>query len=197
MSDILIAEDEDVLRRNLTFIMNSSGFTAVSARTSSDAIELLKKKRFDVVITDLVMPIKGGGELIKYVFENRPEVAVIIITAYPSTDSAINAVKKGVFDYFTKPFKTEEILNAVRRAIEQKKEVPFIWEKLKRFDITKREESLLRLFVEEGMSENKEIAEKLGIKVTTVKHHLENLYNKFNAKNRTSLISTVIKIMRQ
>jgi len=197
MPDILIAEDEDVLRRNLTFIMNSSGYSAVSARTSSDAIELLRKKHFDVVITDLVMPIRGGGELIKFVFENRPEVAVIIITAYPSTDSAINAVKKGVFDYFTKPFKTEEILNAVRRAIEQKKEVPFTWEKLKRFEITKREESLLRLFVEEGMSENKEIAEKLGIKVTTVKHHLENLYNKFNAKNRTSLISTVIKIMRQ
>jgi two-component system response regulator PilR (NtrC family) len=197
MPDILIAEDEDVLRRNLTFIMNSSGFTAVSARTSTDAIELLKKKHFDVVITDLVMPVMGGGELIKYVFENCPEVAVIIITAYPSTDSAINAVKNGVFDYFTKPFKTEEILDAVRRAIEQKKEVPFTWEKLKRFEITKREKSLLILFVEEGMSENKEIAERLGIKVTTVKHHLENLYNKFNAKNRTSLISTIIKILRQ
>lgn len=197
MPDILIAEDEDVLRRNLTFIMNSSGYAAVSARTSTDAIELLKKKHFDVVITDLVMPVRGGGELIKYVFENHPEVAVIIITAYPSTDSAINAVKNGVFDYFTKPFKTEDILHAVRRAIEQKKEVPFTWEKLKRFEITKREEGLLRLFVEEGMSENKEIAEKLGIKVTTVKHHLENLYNKFNAKNRTSLISTVIKVLRQ
>jgi DNA-binding NarL/FixJ family response regulator len=197
MPDILIAEDEDVLRRNLTFIMNSSGYTAVSARTSNDAIELLKKRHFDVVITDLVMPVRGGGELIKYVVENRPEVAVIIITAYPSTDSAIDAVKSGVFDYFTKPFRTEEILNAVRRAIEQKKEVPFTWEKLKRFEITKREESLLRLFVEEGMSENKEIAERLGIKVTTVKHHLENLYNKFNAKNRTSLISTVIKMLRQ
>jgi DNA-binding NarL/FixJ family response regulator len=197
MPDILIAEDEDVLRRNLTFIMNSSGYTAVSARTSSDAIELLKKRHFDVVITDLVMPVRGGGELIKYAVENHPEVAVIIITAYPSTDSAIDAVKSGVFDYFTKPFRTEEILNAVRRAIEQKKEVPFTWEKLKRFEITKREESLLRLFVEEGMSENKEIAERLGIKVTTVKHHLENLYNKFNAKNRTSLISTVVKMLRQ
>ncbi|RJQ55472.1 MAG: DNA-binding response regulator [Nitrospiraceae bacterium] len=197
MPDILIAEDEDVLRRNLTFIMNSSGYAAVSARTSADAIELLKKKHFDVVITDLVMPVMGGGELIKYVFENCPDIAVIIITAYPSTDSAINAVKKGVFDYFTKPFRTEDILNAVRRAIEQKKEVPFTWEKLKRFEITKREEGLLRLLVEEGVSENKEIADRLGIKVTTVKHHLENLYNKFTAKNRASLISAVIKALRQ
>ena len=61
MPDILIAEDEDVLRRNLTFIMNSSGYAAVSARTSTDAIELLKKRHFDVVITDLVMPVMGGG----------------------------------------------------------------------------------------------------------------------------------------
>jgi len=197
MADILIAEDEDVLRRNLTFILNSSGYTAMPARTTADAINLLKKKHFDVVITDLVMPVRGGGELIKYVFDNCPDVSVIIITAYPSTDSAINAVKSGVFDYFTKPFKTEDILDAVRRAIEHKKEVPFTWEKLRRFEITKREESLLRLLVEEGVSENKEIAERLGIKTTTVKHHLENLYNKFDAKNRTSLISAVVKALRQ
>jgi DNA-binding NarL/FixJ family response regulator len=197
MPDILIAEDEDVLRRNLTFILNSSGYTAVPARTSADAIDLLKRKHFDVVVTDLVMPVRGGGELIKFVFDNFPDIAVIIITAYPSTDSAISAVKQGVFDYFTKPFKTEDILDAVRRAIERKKSVPFSWEKLRKFETTKREESLLRLLVEEGVSENKEIADRLGIKVTTVKHHLENLYNKFDAKNRTSLISAVIRALRQ
>jgi len=197
MPEILIAEDEDVLRRNLTFILNSSGYTAVPARTSTDAIDLLKRKHFDVVITDLVMPVRGGEELIKYVFDNCPDISVIIITAYPSTDSAISAVKQGVFDYFTKPFKTEDILDAVQRAIEHKKSVPFAWEKLRRFETTKREESLLRLLVEEGVSENKEIADRLGIKVTTVKHHLENLYNKFDAKNRSSLISAVVKAMRQ
>ncbi|RJQ50096.1 MAG: DNA-binding response regulator [Nitrospiraceae bacterium] len=197
MPNILIAEDEDVLRRNLTFIMNSSGYTAISARTSTDAIEQLRKRQFDVVITDLVMPVMGGGELIKFIFDHHPDVAVIIITAYPTTDSAINAVKTGVFDYFTKPFKTEDILDAVKRAIEKRKEVPFTWEKIKRFDITKREESLLRLLVEEGVSESKDIADRLGIKTTTVKHHLENLYNKFNVNNRTSLISVVIKALRQ
>jgi len=197
MPNILVAEDEDILRRNLTFILNSCGYSAVPARTSVEGIELLKKKQFDVVITDLVMPVKGGGELIKFVFDNYPEIAVIIITAYPSADSAINAVKQGVFDYFTKPFKTEDILNAVKKVIEQKKEVPFTWEKLSSFGITKREESLLRLIIEEGVAENKEIAEKLSIKVTTVKQHLENLYGKFGTKNRTSLISAVIKALRK
>ena len=197
MHNILIAEDEDILRRNLTFIFNSSGYSAVPARTTAEGMELLKKKQFDVVITELVMPVKGGSELIEFIFDNYPETAVIIITAYPTADSAISAVKTGVFDYFTKPFKTDDIINSVKRAIEQKKEVPFTWEKLSSFGITKREEDLLRLIIEEGVSGNKEIAEKFSIKVTTVKQHMENLCGKFGTKNRTSLITEVIKALRK
>ena len=196
MPEILIAEDEDILRRNLTFILNSSGYATMSARSSIDAIELLKKKKFDLVITDLVMPVKGGSELIQYILDNQPDIAVIIITAYPSADSAINAVKSCVFDYFTKPFKTEEMLSAVQRALERKKDVPFIWERLSLFNVTKRETGLLQLVIEEGIAENKEIANKLSIKATTVKQHFENLYNKFGTNNRASLISAVIKALR-
>ena len=104
MPDILVAEDEDILRRNLTFILNSSGYSTMSARSTVDAMELLRKKEFALVITDLVMPVKGGSELIQYILDKHPDISIIIITAYPSADSAINAVKSGVFDYFTKPF---------------------------------------------------------------------------------------------
>jgi len=197
MADILVAEDEDILRRNLTFILNSSGYSAVAARTSVEAIELLKKRRFDVAITDLVMPVKGGGELIRYITEHCPGTSIIVMTAYPSADSAIDAVKKGVVDYFTKPFKTEEILAAVKRAIESKKEIPLTWEKLAPLGMTRREEDLLRVIVEGGLSETSEIADALSIKATTVKQHLENLYGKFGVKNRTSLVSAVIKLLRK
>jgi len=196
MPDILIAEDEDILRRNLTYILNSSGYTTMSARSTVDAIELLKKKEFDLVITDLVMPVKGGSELIKYILDNQPDIAVIIITAYPSADSAIHAVKSGVFDYFTKPFKTEDMISAVKKALERNKEVPFIWDRLNMHNVTKRETGLLKLVIEDGIAENKEIADKLSIKVTTVKQHFENLYNKFGTNNRASLISAVIKALR-
>jgi DNA-binding NarL/FixJ family response regulator len=196
MPDILIAEDEDILRRNLTFILNSSGYSTMSARSTVDAIELLKKKKFDLVITDLVMPVKGGGELIRYILDHHPDVTIIIITAYPSTDSAINAVKSGVFDYFTKPFKTEDMLNAVKKALDRKREVSFVWDRLDSYNVTKRETDLLKLVIEEGIAENKEIADSLSIKVTTVKQHFENLYNKFNTNNRASLISAVIKAIR-
>ena len=168
----------------------------MSARSTVDAIELLKKREFDLVITDLVMPVKGGSELIQYILDNQPDIAVIIITAYPSADSAINAVKSGVFDYFTKPFKTEDMLSAVQRALERKKDVPFIWERLTNHNVTKRETDILKLVIEEGIAENKEIANKLSIKVTTVKQHFENLYNKFGTNNRASLISAVIKALR-
>ena len=196
MPDILIAEDEDILRRNLTYILNSSGYTTMSARSTVDAIELLKKKEFDLVITDLVMPVKGGSELIKYILDNQPDIAVIIITAYPSADSAIHAVKSGVFDYFTKPFKTEDMISAVKKALERNKEVPLIWDRLNMHNVTKRETGLLKLVIEDGIAENKEIADKLSIKVTTVKQHFENLYNKFGTNNRASLISAVIKALR-
>jgi len=197
MADILIAEDEDVLRRNLAFIFSSSGYSVVSSRTSVEAIELIKKRHFDVVITDLIMPVKGGGELIKYISEHCPETSVIVITAYPSADSAIDAVKKGVADYFTKPFKTEDILSAVKRALEKKKEIPLTWEKLTPFGLTKREENLLRLLIEDGITETKEIAVKLSIKNTTVKQHLENLYGKLGVNNRASLLSAVVRMLRK
>ncbi|HBG93076.1 MAG: hypothetical protein A3J81_07025 [Nitrospirae bacterium RIFOXYB2_FULL_43_5] len=197
MADILIAEDEDVLRRNLTFILNSSGYSAVSSRTSVEAIELLKKRHFDVVITDLVMPVKGGGELIKYISEHCHGTSVIVITAYPSADSAIDAVKKGVMDYFTKPFKTEDILNAVKRALEKKKEIPLTWEKLIPLGLTKREADLIRLIIEDGITDIPEIADRLSIKISTVKQHLDNLYGKFGVNNRASLISAVIRILRR
>ncbi len=197
MADILVAEDEDVLRRNLTFILNSAGYSAVSSRTSIEAIELLKKRHFDVVITDLVMPVKGGGELINYISEHCPGISVIVITAYPSAESAIDAVKKGVVDYFTKPFKTADILDAVRKALERKKEVPLIWEKLSTFGITRKEEGILKLIIEEGITETSELADRLSVKITTVKQHLENLYGKFGVNNRTSLITTVIKMLRK
>jgi DNA-binding NarL/FixJ family response regulator len=197
VASVLIAEDEDVLRRNLTFILNSSGYSAVSVRSSVDAIASLRKRPFNVVITDLLMPGMGGSELMRYVSENCPETAVIVITAYPSAESAIDAVKKGVSDYFTKPFKTDDIIRAVAKAVENQRSVPIHWDRLSRMGITKREEEMLMLMVEDGITENLEMAERLQIKPATIKQHLENLYGKFGVGNKASLVSAVFKELRK
>lgn len=197
MANILIADDEDVLRRNLALIMNSAGYSTFSARSSIEAIGMFEKHSFDLLITDLVMPEKGGGELIRYVADHWPQTRVIIMTAYPNTNSAIDAVKHGVFDYFTKPFKTDEMLRAVNKALESRRDVPFAWEKLQPFGITGREGEILRAMIEEGITGSKELADKFSIKTTTVKQHMENLYGKFGVRNRTALISSVINILRK
>lgn len=196
MPDILIAEDEDMLRNNLAYIINGHGYDAIGVKTGRQAMDLLKKRRFDVLITDIMMPEVSGSELIKFVSKEHPETAIMVITAYPSAESAIESIKHGVYDYFTKPFRTEEVVKAVRRAVERKKPVPFVWESLSAFGITNRERSMLELMLIRGITGTQEIADNLSIKPTTVKQHLENLYGKFGVANRASLISAVVKALR-
>jgi DNA-binding NtrC family response regulator len=197
MAEILIVEDEDILRRNLMFILSSSGHSCFSAKNGMEAVEILGDKRFDIVITDLVMPLKGGEDLVEHIVMNHPETTVIVITAYPSAQSAISALKQGVVDYLTKPFDPDELLSSIKKATEKKKEVPFIWEKLKPFGLTRKEEEILRAMVEDGITENTVLSERFAIKISTVKQHLSNIYGKFDVTNRSSLISAVIKAMRQ
>ena len=197
MAEILIVEDEDILRRNLAFILNSSGHSVVSAKNGADAIVHLGKRRFDVVVTDLVMPLKGGGELVEYISMNVPGTMVIVITAYPSAESAIGALKHGVVDYLTKPFDPGDLLASIEKSLEKMKEVPFVWERLKPYGLTRKEQEILRAIVEDGITENIVLSERFSIKVSTVKQHLTNIYGKFGVNSKSALVSAVIKAMRQ
>lgn len=197
MAEILIVEDEDILRRNLVYILSSSGHEVLSAKNGMEAVKHLGNRRFDIVVTDLVMPLKGGEDLVEYIAVNHPGTMMIVITAYPSAKSAISALKQGVADYLTKPFNPDELLLSIEKATEKKKEVPFIWDKLKPFGLTHKEKEILRVLIEDGITENADLAERFSIKKSTVKQHLSNMYSKFNVTNRSSLISAVIKAMRR
>lgn len=196
MHKILVAEDEYVLRKNLMLILRSVGYNTVSVKTGEEALKMLGERRFDLVITDLVMPLASGEEIIRYVFENCPETAIIVITAYPSADSAIEALKKGVSDYFTKPFRTEEMLESIKKIFEGKKAVPFMWDRLSAYRLTNKEQTALKLLVEDGITGNLELSAALSIKVTTLKQHLTNIYAKFGVNSKSSLVATVIKALR-
>ncbi len=195
MADILLIEDEDVLRRNLGFILNSAGWFTIAARSGTEAMEILKKRRFDLVITDLVMPGKSGEEIVNHIAGNHPGTKVIIITAYPTAESAICAIKRGVADYFTKPFRTEDILETVKKVLEKSGGASLNWSRLGPFRITRKEEALLRLVIEENVTKIGELAGKLSVKNSTAKQHLQNLYAKFSVKNKAALISAVLKAL--
>ncbi|MFC1493054.1 sigma-54-dependent transcriptional regulator [candidate division KSB1 bacterium] len=118
---ILVVDDTpntlEMLQRNLA----SRGFQVYQAENVTDALSVLESAEIDLVITDYKMPGASGLELIRHVRENYKEIEIMMITGYPSINSAVEAVKEGAENYLVKPFTKEELFNAVSRALENLK----------------------------------------------------------------------------
>ncbi|MDY0081776.1 MAG: sigma-54 dependent transcriptional regulator [Ignavibacteriaceae bacterium] len=127
---ILLAEDEKITRKSLTDILTAEKYEVVSFGNGSQAYESLKKNDFDVIITDIRLPGMNGIDILKNAKELNPKIIVIIITAYASVETAIEALKFGAYDYLIKPFSPEQLLSALKH-IEQLKLVLSENEKLK------------------------------------------------------------------
>ncbi len=121
MGKILVVDDERSMREFLTIMLQKDGHDVISATNGMEAIDCIGQKTFDIVITDLKMPQLDGIDVLKSVKESAPETVVIMITAYASADTAVDAMKQGAYDYITKPFKIEEIKLIVRNALEKRR----------------------------------------------------------------------------
>ncbi len=117
---ILIVDDEKDMRDFLEIMLRKEGYDTVSAPSARAALEDYSKNNFDLVITDIRMPEMEGLEFLKALKEMDPEAVVIMITAYASVDTAIEAMKAGAYDYFTKPFKVDEIKLNIKKALKLK-----------------------------------------------------------------------------
>jgi DNA-binding NtrC family response regulator len=118
MDDRLLIVDDDVRMRELLMeIFNRKGYSAVSTGDSREALMMIRDEHFDVIMTDLKMPHIEGLEVLEYSGRKDPDVPVILITAYGTVESAIEAMKKGAYDYIQKPFEPEEIVLTVQRAL--------------------------------------------------------------------------------
>lgn len=118
--NILIVDDNydmlEVLHRNLKAL----NFHTYKASSVVEAIDILKYSTIDLLITDLQMPGINGMELIKYVEEHFPAIPKLVITGFPSVDSALDAVKSGALDYLVKPFRNEELKKAVQNSLDSR-----------------------------------------------------------------------------
>lgn len=117
MANILIVDDDPRIQTLLRQLLRTKGHEGVTAESGHDALEKLKVHPFDLVITDLRMPKMNGMQLLGQVKALYPEIPVIMVTAYASEDTTVEAVKLGVFDYLAKPFKIDELLGAIGRAL--------------------------------------------------------------------------------
>ncbi|MCX5716770.1 MAG: response regulator, partial [Nitrospirae bacterium] len=117
---ILVAEDEEITLNNIVETLQEEGYKIASSRNGADALQMIEKDHFDVLITDIKMPGISGIELLDKVREHHPETEVIIITGFGSISSAVEAMKKGAVDYITKPFDLDELLLKVGKIFQQR-----------------------------------------------------------------------------
>jgi ATP-dependent Lon protease len=117
---ILVVDDEETVRKNLEHILKRENYTVVTAASGMEAIKKLEVSDFDVVLTDLKMEKVNGIEVLKKTKVKYPNTQVIMITAYASVDSAIEAIKRDAFHYIEKPFRLDEVRSVVKQAIEKK-----------------------------------------------------------------------------
>ena len=115
-----MVDDEEIARRNLTHVLAKEGYEVVPVADGESALRELESSEFDVVLTDLKMGGIDGMELIEHIPIRWPDTRVIVVTGYATVPSAIEAVQKGAFHYIAKPFKLEEVRDAVKRALEKR-----------------------------------------------------------------------------
>jgi DNA-binding NtrC family response regulator len=117
---VLVVDDDAAMREMLSSLLEEEGMNARAADSAEGALEALSDAEFDAVVSDIRMPGKTGIELLGELREVRPETPVILMTAFGSLDSAVEALRAGAYDYITKPFKRDEVLVSLERAFERR-----------------------------------------------------------------------------
>jgi len=116
VTHILVVDDDRNHCKVLKGLLESTGYQALVAYSADAAMPIIDQKDLDLIITDLKMPGKSGMDLLTLCRERRPSVPVILITAYGTIELAIQALKKGAYDFITKPFDENELLNVIKKA---------------------------------------------------------------------------------
>jgi two-component system response regulator PilR (NtrC family) len=119
--NILVIEDEKSMREVLRILLEEEGYQLTAAADGLEGVECIRNNLYDLVITDIKMPGADGFEVLRTVKAVAPDTVVIMVTAFGTTESAIEAMKNGAYDYIHKPFKIDEIRLILRKALEKKK----------------------------------------------------------------------------
>lgn len=186
---ILVIDDEVTICTFLKGLFSDEGYWVDTTADFNDALALFSSQSYDVVLMDLAPGVRDM-DLLTRLRSVNDAVPVIVMTAFGTIKSAVVAIKKGAFNYLTKPFETpEELLYYVKKAIEHRRSHSYSTDEVLSC-LSRREIEILKL-VSEGHS-NKEIAERLYISPKTVETHCNNIMKKVNLHDRTKLARLAI-----
>ncbi|HTU60807.1 MAG TPA: response regulator, partial [Polyangiales bacterium] len=118
---VLVVDDEKLIRDIIADFLGMEGYIVRTAEDGASAIGELSRARYDLVISDLKMPKMGGLELLKEIVNAHPDTLTVIMTGFGTVETAIDAMKRGAYDYILKPFKVEEVVHIVQRGLEKRR----------------------------------------------------------------------------
>lgn len=118
---ILVVEDDSLMRDFLCETLKRKGYTVQGVRDGRSALDKIKRKRYDLIITDLRMPDIGGMKVLEAARRTAPDTDVVVVTAYGTISGAVKAMKKGAYDYITKPISVDQIELVVEKVLERQK----------------------------------------------------------------------------
>ena len=116
---ILIVDDEDDLRELLSHVLSARGYEIQSAANGEEAILALKRESFDLALLDIQMPKINGIQVLRYINENAPSTRAIMLTGYADLKNAMEAREFGATDFISKPYKLDDILSTIQRALNE------------------------------------------------------------------------------
>ncbi|MBI4832958.1 MAG: sigma-54-dependent Fis family transcriptional regulator, partial [Candidatus Lindowbacteria bacterium] len=121
LARILVVDDGDTQRQIISDVLTRARYEVAQASSTSEAIEEIARDRLDLIITDLKMEDGNGIDVLREAKQLSPETEVIVMTAYGSIESAVEAMREGAHDYITKPFDKDVLLVSVQKALEHKR----------------------------------------------------------------------------
>jgi DNA-binding NarL/FixJ family response regulator len=188
---ILLVDDEEALLQTLARAARSRGYEIDTAPDGGQAWERLGAGRFDLVVTDLVMPGMGGLELMERIGAAGLATRMVVITGFATLDAAVECLRKGATDFLVKPFPVEEFLGSLERALNRGAPPGNgspAWESVAdRYGLTRKETRVLEAFYASGRT-NRELAQELSLSPHTVKSHLKAAFVKLGVSSRTQLL---------
>jgi len=119
---ILVIDDEEIVHKSCKRIFRTDNYVIDYAYSGEEGLDLVEKRPYDIVLTDLMMPGIGGMDVLQRLVEEKPDITVIVFTGYATVDSVRQALKLGAFDYVPKPFTPDELRDVIRNAVEAREE---------------------------------------------------------------------------
>jgi len=120
MPRILVVDDEEAMRESLNDWLKEDGYEVGLAAGGQEAIDMVRDEPWEIILLDLKMPGMNGLETLKHLKEVRPDAEILMMTAYATVDTAVQAMKEGAFDYLVKPFDPDEVEILIKKIVKHK-----------------------------------------------------------------------------